>query len=208
MVSHVDIHPSQDLIIQGYLDPSIALSALYPPYHRPYRTATASGPPSSTCPLSMNRYPDPHPPPTRLHHNRKKRGHVSAGHGRVGKHRKHPGGRGLAGGQHHHRINMDKYHPGYFGKVGMRHFHLTRQSKHRPIVNLDTLWTLVSEQTRKNAAKKTQVVPVIDTLRAGYGKVLAKGRLPQQPVIVKARFVSRAAEQKIKAVGGAVQLVA
>lgn len=31
-----------------------------------------------------------------------------------GKHRKHPGGRGLAGGQHHHRINFDKYHPGEF----------------------------------------------------------------------------------------------
>ena len=42
---------------------------------------------------------------------------MSAGHGRVGKHRKHPSGRGNAGGQHHHRINMDKYHPGYFGKV-------------------------------------------------------------------------------------------
>ena len=42
------------------------------------------------------------------------RGHVSAGHGRVGKHRKHPGGRGMAGGQHHHRTNIDKYHPGYF----------------------------------------------------------------------------------------------
>lgn len=37
------------------------------------------------------------------------RGHVSAGKGRVGKHRKHPGGRGLAGGQHHHRTNLDKY---------------------------------------------------------------------------------------------------
>ena len=49
--------------------------------------------------------------------NRHKRGHVSAGHGRVGKHRKHPGGRGNAGGQHHHRIMFDKYHPGYFGKV-------------------------------------------------------------------------------------------
>lgn len=35
----------------------------------------------------------------------------------IGKHRKHPGGRGNAGGQHHHRINFDKYHPGYFGKV-------------------------------------------------------------------------------------------
>ena len=34
---------------------------------------------------------------------RKLRGHVSHGHGRIGKHRKHPGGRGNAGGQHHHR---------------------------------------------------------------------------------------------------------
>ena len=42
---------------------------------------------------------------------------MSAGHGRIGKHRKHPSGRGNAGGQHHHRIMMDKYHPGYFGKV-------------------------------------------------------------------------------------------
>jgi large subunit ribosomal protein L27Ae len=55
----------------------------------------------------------------------------------TGKHRKHPGGRGLAGGQHHHRTNMDKYHPGYFGKVGMRYFH--RQSNHfwKPVINLD-----------------------------------------------------------------------
>ena len=50
--------------------------------------------------------------------NRHKRGHVSAGQGRIGKHRKHPHGRGNAGGQHHMRIRMDKYHPGYFGKVG------------------------------------------------------------------------------------------
>ena len=55
--------------------------------------------------------------PSQAHKNRKKRGHVSAGHGRIGKHRKHPSGRGNAGGQHHHRIMMDKYHPGYFGKV-------------------------------------------------------------------------------------------
>lgn len=50
---------------------------------------------------------------------RKLRGHVSHGHGRIGKHRKHPGGRGNAGGMHHHRINFDKYHPGYFGKVSV-----------------------------------------------------------------------------------------
>ena len=65
------------------------------------------------------------------------RGHVSAGHGRVGKHRKHPGGRGMAGGQHHHRTNIDKYHPGYFGKVGMRYFHRTQNQFWKPVINLD-----------------------------------------------------------------------
>ncbi|CAN6938079.1 hypothetical protein F2Q70_00045210 [Brassica cretica] len=61
---------------------------------------------------------------TRFKKNRKKRGHVSAGHGRVGKHRKHPGGRGNAG-------------------VGMRYFHKLRNKFFCPIVNLDRLWSLV-----------------------------------------------------------------
>jgi len=65
------------------------------------------------------------------------RGHVSAGHGRVGKHRKHPGGRGMAGGQHHHRTNIDKYHPGYFGKVGMRYFHKSQNQFWKPTINLE-----------------------------------------------------------------------
>merc|ERR1711976_505074 len=143
----------------------------------------------------------------RLKKNRKKRGHVSAGHGRVGKHRKHPGGRGKAGGQHHHRINFDKYHPGYFGKVGMRYFHKTQQKFHCPTVNVETLWSLVSEKTRTQNAGSDKV-PVIDVTRAGYFKVLGKGLLPKQPMIVKAKFFSRIAEEKIKAVGGACVLVA
>eukprot|EP01006_Ploeotia_vitrea_P025045 TRINITY_DN57854_c0_g1_i1.p1 TRINITY_DN57854_c0_g1~~TRINITY_DN57854_c0_g1_i1.p1 ORF type:complete len:160 (+),score=71.17 TRINITY_DN57854_c0_g1_i1:32-481(+) len=147
---------------------------------------------------------------TSLKKNRKKRGHVSAGHGRVGKHRCHPGGRGNAGGQHHHRINFDKYHPGYFGKVGMRYFHKTQQQFHCPIINLDRLWTLVSEKTRKDFAnaKPTDAVPVIDVVQNGYFKVLGKGVLPKQPVIVKAKFFSKLAEKKIKAVGGVCVLTA
>ena len=84
---------------------------------------------------------------------RKLRGHVSHGHGRIGKHRKHPGGRGNAGGQHHHRINFDKYHPGYFGKVGMRNFHVhpNNSNLYQPGINLDKLWSLVSEQTRSKS---------------------------------------------------------
>lgn len=52
--------------------------------------------PDTTSSRPSNHYQS-HYQPTRLHHNRKKRGHVSAGHGRIGKHRKHPGGRGLVG---------------------------------------------------------------------------------------------------------------
>lgn len=42
----------------------------------------------------------------------------------------------------------------------------------------------------------------------GYYKLLGKGRLPKQPVIVKAKFFSKQAEDKIKAVGGACVLSA
>lgn len=42
----------------------------------------------------------------------------------------------------------------------------------------------------------------------GFYKVLGRGDLPKQPVIVKAKFFSREAEEKIKAAGGACVLVA
>jgi large subunit ribosomal protein L27Ae len=134
---------------------------------------------------------------------------VSAGHGRIGKHRKHPGGRGNAGGQHHHRILMDKYHPGYFGKVGMRHFHLTRNKYHCPVVNLDKLWALAGgDAARAAAGKDAANARVIDVTQHGYFKVLGKGELPALPIVVRAKFVSKLAEAKIKAAGGAVELIA
>lgn len=58
-------------------------------------------------------------------------------------------------------------HPGYFGKVGMRHYHLKKNTIYCPTINLDKLWTLVSEQTRLNHAKKPEgPAPVIDVVRA------------------------------------------
>ncbi|GLJ30624.1 hypothetical protein SUGI_0606390 [Cryptomeria japonica] len=113
---------------------------------------------------------------TRLKKHRKKRGHVSAGHGRIGKHRKHPGGRGNAGGMHHHRILFDKYHPGYFGKIK-------------------------EKATPDN-------IPLLDVTQHGYFKVLGKGELPSQPLVVKAKLISKLAEKKIKEAGGAVLLTA
>lgn len=52
------------------------------------------------------------------------------------------------------------------------------------------------------------MAPVIDVTKHGIFKVLGKGQLPKQPVVVKAKFVSALAEKKIKAVGGAVVLTA
>merc|ERR1712146_484286 len=120
---------------------------------------------------------------------------------------KHPGGRGNAGGQHHHRIMMDKYHPGYFGKVGMRYFHKTQNKFFCPTINVEKLWTLVSADARKAAT--TATAPVIDCVSKGTFKVLGKGELPEDtPLVVKAKFFSALAEKKIKAAGGACMLVA
>ncbi|GAU35804.1 hypothetical protein TSUD_155790 [Trifolium subterraneum] len=146
---------------------------------------------------------------TSLKKNRKKRGHVSAGHGRIGKHRKHPGGRGNAGGMHHHRILFDKYHPGYFGKVGMRYFHKLRNKFYSPTVNIDKLWSLIPQQVKDQAYADKTKAPLIDVSNFGFFKVLGKGVLPKnQPVVVKAKLISKIAEKKIKEAGGAVLLTA
>lgn len=63
-------------------------------------------------------------------------------------------------------------------------------------------------QARLEAAKDTSSAPVIDVTQHGIFKVLGKGQLPEQPLLVKAKFISKLAERKIKEAGGAVQLVA
>merc|ERR1712167_81064 len=83
----------------------------------------------------------------------------------------------------------------------------TKNMYHCPTVNLDRIWTLVPAEVREEYAKPEVAaqgkVPVIDVTKSGFFKVLGKGRLPAQPVIVKAKFFSKSAEKKIKDVGGA-----
>ena len=114
----------------------------------------------------------------------------------------------MAGGLTHHRTLMDRFHPGYFGKKGMRFFHLKRNKLFKPSINIDKIWSLVSETTRTQYADNKDKVPVIDISKAGYFKVLGKGRLPNQPVVVRAKYFSKTAERRIIAVGGACVLTA
>jgi large subunit ribosomal protein L27Ae len=108
---------------------------------------------------------------------------------------------------HHHRILFDKYHPGYFGKVGMRYFHKSMNKYHCPIVNVDKLWSLVPEAVREKADGE-KAAPLLDVTQHGIFKVLGKGDLPGQAMVVKAKFFSKLAEKKIKEAGGAVILTA
>ena len=144
--------------------------------------------------------------PTRFKKSRHQRGSVFCGHGRVGKHRKHPSGRGNAGGEHHHRINFDKYHPGYFGKIGMRHLHKKHNPDWKPSINLANVAKLIAAD-QASKAKKGGELPVVDLLSHGYSKLLGAGSV-QVPCIVKARWVSKIAEKKVKRAGGAVVLQA
>jgi large subunit ribosomal protein L27Ae len=124
----------------------------------------------------------------------------------VGKHRKHPGGRGNAGGQHHHRILFDKYHPRYFGKVGMRHFHKTKQNTQISSINIDKINSILLEKKHffKNENGK---IPIIDMTHLGFLKVLGKGKIPLFPMIIKAKNFSKNAEKKISKSGGKCILI-
>lgn len=72
------------------------------------------------------------------------------------------------------------------------------------------LWSLIPLEKRDQylADKDGETAPVLDLLPLGYSKVLGKGRLPEIPIVVRARYFSREAERKIKEAGGVVELVA
>jgi len=87
----------------------------------------------------------------------------------------------------------------------MRTFHLRKNLHYRPTMNLDKLWSLVPANVLEEARKRKEVLS-IDVTKFGYFKVCGKGVLPNVPVVVKAKYFSRKAEHRIKAVGGACVL--
>jgi len=58
------------------------------------------------------------------------------------------------------------------------------------------------KKQEKKYEKDQKTAPVIDVVEFGYHKVLAKGQLPKQPIVVRAKFFSKGAQKKIQEVGG------
>lgn len=90
----------------------------------------------------------------------------------------------------------------------MRTFHLKKNIHYCPSINLDKIWSLVPQEVREQAKSKKDQAVQVDVTKFGYFKVLGKGQLPNVPIVVKAKFFSRIAEQRLKKVGGAAVLTA
>jgi ribosomal protein L15 len=58
----------------------------------------------------------------------------------------------------------------------MRYFHKTNNKSWKPTINIDKLWSLVPLEEKEGLTEDSDVVPVIDTLHHGYGKVLGNGQ--------------------------------
>ena len=71
----------------------------------------------------------------------------------------------------------------------------------------DKLLTLVPKDVVEKAKTSKDQALTIDVTKYGFHKVLGKGELPF-PVVVKAKFFSKEAEQRIKKAGGAAVLIA
>lgn len=70
------------------------------------------------------------------------------------------------------------------------------------------LWSLIPAEPREKYLAKSGTAPVIDLTALGYAKLLGKGRLPEAPIVVRARYVSKLAEEKILKAGGVIELSA
>lgn len=76
---------------------------------------------------------------------------------------------------------------------------------HRPAAPHQALY---KKREKNKAASNTSVAAVIEVTKYGISKVLGKGQLPTQPVVVKAKFFSKPAEKRIKEVGSVCVLTA
>jgi len=135
--------------------------------------------------------------PTRLRKHRKMRGSRTCGYGRVGQHRKS----GMSGGKGKAGIHKHKWVQGQPRYVGKHGFRCPTSVGELNVINVGELEELV-----KRIPVETEP-PEIDLDSMGIDKLLGSGRI-SIPVRVKVRSCSKLAEEKIKAVGGEVQLLA
>ncbi|MCG2863176.1 MAG: 50S ribosomal protein L15 [Vulcanisaeta sp.] len=143
--------------------------------------------------------------------SRKYRGYRTHGWGRVGQHRKSgsSGGRGRSGLHKHKWTFVMKYaedSSGYpfFGKHGFKQPNAIVAA--RVGINVGELDMMLDELVSRGLAQVVDGKYVVDLLKLGFNKLLGGGRVTK-PIIVRTVWVTRKAEEKIRAAGGSVELI-
>lgn len=133
---------------------------------------------------------------------RKMRG--SRTHGRGKKHGRghgHRGGTGNAGLLKHKFKWMLKYDPDHFGRHGfVRHHHGLGQ---KLSINVEAVEARLEAFSAQGAATKVGDVYEVDLGKAGFHKLLGRGRATQ-PLRITVPRATKAARTKVEAAGGAV----
>lgn len=136
--------------------------------------------------------------------SRKMRGTSTHGYGARKKHRGKgsKGGKGMAGtgkrGDQKKSFVLNKYGSSYFGKKGF--VSLKKKGK---AINLDILIKKMPLFIEKGIAKKTANGIEIDLKKAGYNKLLGRGKVNEK-LIIKVNSFSKKAQEKIKEVKGQI----
>lgn len=145
--------------------------------------------------------------PRREKKTKKYRGGRFHGYGKLRQHRGggRKGGRGRAGLHKHKWTWTTSKAPDYFGR-GRRGFKVPKATSPRTI-NLGSIDERLEQFLEQNVASVTENGKMeVDLVKAGYDKVLGRGKL-SSPLIIKCKAFSETAIRKIEEIGGKAVLV-
>lgn len=140
---------------------------------------------------------------------KKMRGKRTHGYGSRKKHRGKgsKGGKGMSGSgkraDQKKTFVLKRYGKDYFGKKG---FVPTKKRKRKRSINLDQLEEFLNYFLNKGFAKKVEGGYEIDLEKAGYSKLLGRGRTDEK-FLIKVRNVSEKAKQEVEKSGGKIIIV-
>jgi large subunit ribosomal protein L15 len=92
----------------------------------------------------------------------------------------------------------------FFGKHGFKQPEAIVAA--RVDINVGELDSMLDELVNKGLVQVVDGKYVVDLLKIGFNKLLGRGKV-SRPMIVRAVWVSRKAEEKIRAAGGSVELI-
>ena len=112
------------------------------------------------------------------------------------------GGRGMAGtGKRGDSKKPMIWHTKYFGKFGFK----KKNAANIKAINIEDLELLINQLLDKGVVEKKGDNYDVDLKKAGYDKLLGKGKVNHK-LTIKARFASEIAVKKVAAAGGLVKL--